>query len=294
MIIHILDRDFLVLYTVKGEDQGLQQHICRDVNEMSDRTYRALRIPAEQTGGALIRYLMEQVHNRDFREFADYATDAEGVTVFMDCGCGASLSQRLSQETLRLEERLVLAEKLAQHLVLDDFPPYFIHAAMEPGRVKVTDAMEFSFDFELSDFLTWQEADFSVACRDMKKVFSALFESELARRAFPDMERFLYGLDHAEFENMLRVYEQLETICRQWKGRDETALESRSFAFRFWEKLKSLGRLLIKSAKLAVILLAAGYLAYSVYELVQPDPEAQVYERIGDLEIRKDAEAGIP
>ena len=78
------------------------------------------------------------------------------------------------------------------------------------------------------------------------------------------------------------------------KGRDETALESRSFAFRFWEKLKSLGRLLIKSAKLAVILLAAGYLAYSVYELVQPDPEAQVYERIGDLEIRKDAEAGIP
>ena len=152
---------------------------------------------------------------------------------------------------------------------------------MEPGRVKVTDAMEFSFDFELSDFLTWQEADFSVACRDMKKVFSALFEPELARRAFPDMERFLYGLDHGEFENMLRVYEQL-------------ALESRSFAFRFWEKLKSLGRLLIKSAKLAVILLAAGYLAYSVYELVQPDPEAQVYERIGDLEIRKDAEAGIP
>ncbi len=110
MIIHILDRDFLVLYTVKGEDQGLQQHICRDVNEMSDRTYRALRIPAEQTGGALIRYLMEQVHNRDFREFADYATDAEGVTVFMDCGCGASLSQRLSQETLRLEGMLVLAE----------------------------------------------------------------------------------------------------------------------------------------------------------------------------------------
>ena len=40
MIIHILDRDFLVLYTVKGEDQGLQQHICRDVNEMLDRTYR--------------------------------------------------------------------------------------------------------------------------------------------------------------------------------------------------------------------------------------------------------------
>ena len=45
MIIHILDRDFLVLYTIKGEDQELQQHICRDVNESSDRTYRALKIP---------------------------------------------------------------------------------------------------------------------------------------------------------------------------------------------------------------------------------------------------------
>lgn len=294
MIIHILDRDFLVLYTVKGGDRGLQQHICRDVNEPSDRTYRALRIPAEHTGGALIRYLMEQVHNRDFLEFADYSTDAEGVTVFMDCGSGTPLSERLSGEVLRLGERLVLAEKLAEHLVLGNVPPYFIHAAMEPGRIKVTDAMDFGFDFELSDFLSWQEVDFSMACRDMGKVFAVLFEPELARRAFPDMESFLYGLDHGEFENVLRVYERLETICRQWKDRDETALESRSFAFRLWERIKGLGKILMRFAKLAVILLAAGYLAYSVYELLQPDPAAQVYERIGDLEIRKNTEAEIP
>lgn len=294
MIIHILDRDFLVLYTVKGEGQELQQHICRDVNESSDRTYRALRIPAEHTGGALIRYLMEQVHNRDFREFADYSTDGEGVTVFMDCGCGTPLSERLSRETLRLGERLALAEKLTEHLVLGNFPAYFIHAAMEPGRVKVTDAMDFGFDFELADLLSWQETDFAMACRDMGKVFSALFEPELARRAFPDMESFLYGLDHGEFENTLQVYERLEAICRQWKDRDETALESRSFAFRLWERLKGLGRFLMTFAKLAVILLAAGYLAYSVYGLIQPEPAGQGYERIGNLEIRKNTEAETP
>lgn len=291
MRIRILDKSYQVLYTAKGEIQGIKQHVCRDAEDVSGREYRIARIPSKLVTGDLIRFLLKQAHNNSFREFVDYVTDARYVTVLMDCGRGVPLVKRLSRERMTLRERLTIAEKLLEHLLLADFPPYFLCAAMDPERVKMTDAMEFGFDFDLSGLTEFDKADFPAACRQIADTLSRLFEPELKRRAFPDMERFFYGLRHGEWETLLLAYQEFLGICRVWRDKDEERLESRSFAFLAWETIKGLGRFLKAFGKAAAVLLAAGYLAYSIQQFVKPDPVQQVYIRIGELEVKTQPEA---
>lgn len=291
MRIRILDKSYQVLYTPEGDHRGIRQHVCRDVEDVSGREYRAVRIPSELVTGELVRYLMDQVHNKSFREFVNYGTDAKYLTVLMDCGTGTPLKQLLSQEKMTLRERLEIGEKLLEHLLLADFPTYFLCATMEPGRVKVSSAMDFGFDFDLSGLPEFNKADFSMACGQIADTLSPLFEPELRRRAFPDMESFLYGLRHGEWETLLSVYQKFLGICREWRDKDEERLESRSIAFVVWEKIKGLGRFLKACGKVAVVLLAVAYLALSLHQLVKPDPVQQVYGRIGELEVRTQPEA---
>ena len=96
----------------------------------------------------------------------------------------------------------------------------------------------------------------------------------------------MFRLRSGEFQELLPIYEELEKICREWGEKKEPFLESRSFPFRLWEGIKRLGKWLADFVKLAIILAAAAYLVLSVYDFMQPEEIGQVYEQIGDLEIK--------
>lgn len=284
MIIHIRENDYLVLFPA-GTGQEVREYICSRVNRTDSRRYKIVQIPSSRVHGGIIPYLMEQMQQVNFHEFMDYSTDAEYLTILMDCGEGDFLEAKLKEKSLTLAERLKMARKLLEHLLLSAFPPYFIYASMGIGRIKVNAAMEYSFDFQLSDLLYYEQIDFSRACQKLTDVLEQIFAEEQKRRAFPEMERFLYRLRRSEFQELLPIYEELEKICREWDKKELPFLESRSLPFRLWEGIKRLGKLLAGLAKLAIILAAAAYLALSVYDFMQPEEIGQVYEQIGDLHI---------
>lgn len=286
MVIHIQEKDYLVLYTVRKTTE-LEEYRCRKVGEAGEREYRALRIASSAVWPELVSYLMEQVHSQSFHEFVDYATEADFLTVLMDCGQGVSMARVILGEKPSLAQRLAMGKKLLEHLLLADFPPYFLYAAMGAERIKVNAAMDFGFDFDFSDFLRFETVDFSMACKRMGDVFEILFLQEQKQRAIPELERLVYGLRHNQFSQLLPVFQEMEGICGRWEGRDEKELENHSFGFRLWEKIKGLGRFSVVFAKLAVILAAGAYLALSVYDFMQPERPGQVYDQIGDLEIRR-------
>lgn len=286
MIIRILGNDYLVLYTI-SKNRELEQYRCRRIGEAGEREYRALRISSSAVRPELISYLMEQVHNQSFYEFVDYTTESDFLTVLMDCGQGISMARVLLGEKPSLTQRLAMGRKLLEHMLLSDFPTYFIYAAMGVERIKVSPAMDFGFDFNFSDFLQFESVDFSMASRKLGDVFEILFLAEQKQRAIPELGRLLYGLQHNQYSQLLPIYQEMEAICRNWEGKDEKELENHSFTFRLWEKIKGFGRFFLGLAKLAVILAAAAYLALSIYDFVQPEAPGQVYEQIGDLEIQQ-------
>lgn len=286
MDIRIQGRNYLVLHQ-QGENPDLVQYVCRREGKAGNREYLAVQIPTSRLRREMIRYLAAQGKNKNFREFLDYSTDSNQITFLLDCGEGASLAELLQDERTRLAERTAAAVGMIKHLVLSDFPPYFIHAAMKPERIRRTGAMDFSFAFELSDFLDFERVDFSLACRDMAGVLETLFAREVKRRAVPELERFLCRLRQGEFSDLLAVYRELLAVTSLWSGKEEEELEDKSLAFRIWEGIKHLGRFTAGAVKVAAVVLAAAYLGFSIYLFVKPEAPGAGYDQIGDLEIRR-------
>lgn len=284
MVIHIQGNDYLILYTI-SRSQELEQYQCRRVDGPDGHMYRAVRIASSAVFAEMIEYLMDLTHNKSFYDFVDYATTAGAVVILLDCGEGRPLASLLREESIPLPERLQMGKKLLERLLISDFPPYFIHAAMDPGRVKMNAAMDFFFDFDLSDFPDFKGADPVSALRQAADVLEALFLPEVKRKALPDLDRLLYGMRRGEYAELLPVYRKMGAIAGLVRGKEEE-LESGSFLFRLWDRLKALGRFLLGAGKAAVVLVFAAYLALSIYHFMQPEPEGRVYEQIGDLQIK--------
>lgn len=289
MDIRMQGKNYLVLHR-QGEGQDLFQYVCRREGRAEGREYLAVQIPTSRLRREMIRYLAAQERNKNFHEFVDYTTDSNFVTFMLDYGMGKDLASALRDEHMSLAERTAVAAGLLRHLVLSDFPPYFIHAAMKPERVRKTRAMDFSFAFDVSDFLEFDQIDFPFACQDIAGVLEGLFASEQKKRAVPELETFFYQLRHGEFADTLSVYQGLLAVTALWSGKEEEELEDKSPAFRIWEKIKGLGRLVAGAVKVAAVLLAVFYLGFSIYYALQPEAPGQGYEQIGDLEIRKGAD----
>lgn len=286
MDIRMQGKNYLVLRR-QGEGQDLFQYVCRREKRAEGREYLAVQIPISRLRREMIRYLAVQERNKNFDAFVDYATDSHFITFILDYGTGDNLESALRNERMSLAERTAAALGIVRHLVLSDFPPYFIHAAMKLNRIRKTPAMDFSFAFDVSDFLTFDQVDFSLACRDMAGVLESLFAKEQKKRAVPELETFLYQLSHGEFADTLSVYQHLLAVTDLWSGKEEEELEDKSLFFRLWEKIKALGNLSVMAVKAAAVLLAAIYLGFSIYQTIKPEEPGQGYDQIGDLEIRK-------
>lgn len=289
MEIRMQGKNYLVLHR-QGEGQELFQYVCRKEGRAEQREYLAVQIPTSRLRREMIRYLAAQERNTNFHEFVDYITDSHNITFMLDYGTGNDLASALRDEQMSLEERTAAAVGIIKHLVLSDFPPYFIHAAMKPERVRKTQAMDFSFAFDVSDFLKFDQVDFPLACQDMAEVLESLFAREQKKRAVPELETFFYQLRHGAFADTLSVYQELLAVTALWSGKEEEELEDKSLAFRIWEKIKGLGRMASAAVKVAAVLLAAAYLGFSIYYALQPEAPGVGYEQIGDLEIRREVD----
>lgn len=278
---------YQVLYK-RGEDRDLLQYICRREGRAGNREYLAVQIPTRVLRREMIRYLAAQEKNKNFREFLDYSTNSNDITFILDCGEGSFLAEQLRNEKMLLAERTAVAVGLIKHLVLSDFPPYFIHAAMHPERIKRTQAMDFSFAFDLSDFLQFAQVDFAAACQDIAGVLEMLFSKEQKKQAMPELDAFLFRLRRGEYADLLSVYQELLAVTALWSGKEEDDLEDKSLAFRLWEKIKRLGRFAAGAVKVATVLLAAAYLGYSIYFFIKPEAPGGGYDQIGDLEIQRE------
>ncbi len=267
----------------RAEESGTHPRQISERGE--DHQFRAVQIPSAWIRPELVEYLMDQVHNENFREFVDYATEADHLTFLMDCGFGRSLWDILHEERPSLPERFAMAEGILRHMLLSDYPAYFIYAAMDARRIKRTDAMDFYFDFELSDFLTFQRVDFVLAGRKLAEVLELLFARERNMQALPELETLLYQLRQGGFDSLLPVYQELQKVFSLWSGKEETELADHSLPFRIWDWIKGLGRWTASLFKLAVLALAMAYLVISVRDFIKPEAAGPGFEQIGDLKI---------
>ncbi len=291
MMIQNLERNYVILQSCPGTGTA-SQFLCREDQSGQWLEYKIGRIPLTQVSGNLIRFLMEQIHKESFSDFEEYFTDDSFLYVVMKLGEGKPLKGKLAEEGSSLQERLEIGKKILERLVLLDGDPYFFKAAMEAGRIRVSESLEISFDYDISDITLYEKADFSQGASRLSQVFEALFSKERKQRSMEELDRLCYDLGHGKWTDYLSVHQEYLNLYERWIGKEELDLAPRTWGFRLWEAVKKGLRGLKKLALAGILLLAALYLYLSVQEFRKPLDRADHYKRIGTLEIVNSQESG--
>lgn len=282
MIISSLDKNYIVIRSADGSGE-CRQFICRDEDGKDE--YRIVQIPAEKAGNKLLLWLEKLRKHEYMKCFPDYFPDGENLNVVIQSGYGASLSEKLKDENCTLRERLVIGDRLMTELVLQDQPPYLRNRCLSPELIRVTEAYDVSFDYDLSDITDYDKTDSNDCFRLISQIMIFLFGKELSDESFPDMAGFIMNLDIGSFTDITDAQKEYRKIYDAWLPKEEEEIKPDGFLFRLWEKIKKCFGLVKKLVFVAIIIVAIAYLVISIKNFSKVPEPGKGLSRIGLLEI---------
>ncbi len=249
-----------------------------------------IRIKNEAVIKQTAAFFYSQADNRAFTDFEECAVDNEALLLVFSWPSGQSLEEKLGKEHCTVPERLAIARKALERVILQDMSFYFAACCLDVGNIYVTRGLDVSFLYRAEGAEGAGEAD-KAAMREVKESFGRLlaflFTKELEKGAMRPLADFIRGLDGIEAEGYLGLYRYFQAMQEEVMALSEEELAAPgTWVFRAWGKVTKCFRPLKRIA--AFVLLAAGlvYMVWGVSDARRPAPEARVLESIGTLEIR--------
>lgn len=283
MIFRNHEKQYIVIRKLEGTGEGkAEQYICRDLDRPSKAEYRILSIPQAHAAESM-PFLIETENCREFTDFTEYFFDGPTLyLVFKEPG-SKTLAEKLQTENCRFLERLTIGQQLLQQMILLNPPVFYQAAAMDMQNIHVAETGDIAFSYTLDSWYQAASTCFDVVEVKLAEVLAMLFQRELCAGKFPDMESFLQLLQQGEWKDMIALYRDYQTIYENWKDvpdRDFMPKTLSEYADGLWDRFKKGIRMAVA---VLVVLAAAGYLGYSIWNTMKPDAQAQNFDQIGTL-----------
>ncbi len=287
MIIQNLNRKYIVLFKDSREEE-LEHFVCRDALNNHHQEYGITRIPHHRVSEALLTFLNEQSKNQSFSDFCEYFSDQSYLYIVMKETSYVALIDKLTQEGLSFIERLEIARRIFTNLVFQKAPDVLAYYALRISSIQVNQALDVYFQYRFDDFFLAKPIVRRNVEMQMAHLLEDLFKEELQNGSFKELDQLIEALYDDLYPQDLKVYEAFMVIYDRWIHQDHQELMQNRKQFQLWEKLKRLFAKLQKSVYIFVMLLAFVYLLLAVISLFQAPKTADVYERIGTLDIIKE------
>ncbi|MCD8038027.1 MAG: hypothetical protein LUE96_02935 [Lachnospiraceae bacterium] len=228
----------------------------------------------------------EQMSNAAFEDFFEcFSKDGNLYLVFLHREA-VSLSDKLSEESCLLKERLTVGRNLLERIVLLNMPDMLVYDVLDSDRIQVTPALDVFFLYSFQEIGILETITIGDVCKRMADTFAMLFEREISLEIDKEIPEFLEKLRacaYADYYEVYQVYLKLEEHLIQSGG----TLKPNTFLFRLWEKVKWIfGKARPVLMTLAVLILA-GWLIYSIMNPEASNDEKYVFQRIGTLNIQE-------
>ncbi|MBR0376947.1 MAG: hypothetical protein IJI04_00825 [Lachnospiraceae bacterium] len=293
MIIRVLDQNYFVQQTIPSEE-GLVQYVCTNVSVDDGRLYKIVRIPVREVSAELIRYLAGLYKEGMFHELVQYGNEKEHFHVVMDCGPakGRTLYERLQKDVIPLAERLSMGEHLLEYLIISSVPDWFAEMSMDSDHIVFTDALECAFDFNLEFLEDFEDADNRRMQMLLRDVIYELFAKELDKEKLPEIKDFLEKITQGEYPERMSLYQEYRKIAQKLAGVNESSLEPKSFLWRLWDGIKSIASHAEKYIGLIAYAVAIIYLIWSIWHMMQPTQQRDIYPAVGDEKILSGSRSG--
>jgi hypothetical protein len=286
LLIQTFERAYKVISHVLTTDAG-EIYICRDVSE--DREYTVLRLKDRDIVPGLIQYLTTRINNRTFDDYIEHFVFEDDFYLVLQYYRGVSLSEKLNSEHSSLKERLKLGAKILEKMVLLNMPSYFQKNCLTEKLIIVKPSLDISFNYLPSDIRDFAAADDRAVLQAFTGIFEKLFADELAKQSLPPLNQFYSSLQIERQLDYIELFRQYTQMCREAESFPEEEIQKpKSRWFLLWERVKKLLLGLKKLLMAVLIILAVGYLIYTIDKAVNPTVKLQKhFDYIGTVKIQE-------
>ena len=281
MIISTFEHDYPIT-GVRETNELYNSYICRNVS--GGGLCRILSLKDKNSFPQLVSWLTDTVDPEAFTDFIEHFNYDDKLCIVMKYTQGLSLEKKLSTEGLPLAERLELGRKILERAVIQDIPEYFLDKCFSPECIMVAPDLTVSFNYPIEDITTGRDC---TASANIERVLRLLFAREIARKVPAVLMDFLDRLPALTEGSMIDLYSEYYALCTELEGFDAESEQPRTFWFIFWERFK---KVFVKLKSIFIILLllaAAGYLIYTIFDPGKSKDNEPHFDNIGTVTIDK-------
>ena len=287
MTIQTLKHQYYVLRKLRTTET-LEQYLCQEESrENQGQLYDIFQIRERELVIKLILYVTQQAENQVNEDFFEYfSKDGQLYLVFLHKDA-VSLEEKLKTEECTLKERIVMGRKILERILLLDMPDLLVHDVLCDTNIQVTPALDIHFWYSLNEVSALEDVTISAVQARMADVFKTLFQRELKLQVRPEIPAFLERMHNREYEDYGKIYQEYQALTEILENNFDS-LKPNSFLFRVWDKIKKIYKVAKPVLVVALVLLLAGYLLYSILNPAPTTSENYNFQRIGTLKISEE------
>ena len=285
MLIQTLNRRFEVIRAL-GSDNDTEILVSRDVWEKKEREYLMVAVKNPDLIYKCIPFFTEQQENPAFKDFVGcFSADSRFYAVFAYYK-KALLKEKFNEELFSLNERLEIGKNLLSRIVLLNMPPSILYEVLQERNLLLDDALHVYFNYALKEIPIHGLFSMDRVQIELGRIFRSLLRRELATQVVDEVRLFVEDLEQCKFAGYMEIYEAYDRLYDTLKDLQEIGeLNPQSFLFRCWERIKSLSRYVKPVLAGAVLILALGYLIYSINNpVIKPKAPSPAIETIGTVQ----------
>lgn len=260
----VRDREYLIVREVEQSAQGTQ-YILKDATQ--NCFYKVLVQQKDSISGSIITFLSDQIKNKPFTDFVDYMNDFDHLYVFMRYQSHQTLAQKIELEVCPLAERVEIAKKLLEKIIVLNIPPYFSYGALDAQHVQVSRTGEILFDYNLQNLHNAFRVKEGQSIRRLAELFRWMFAKELDREIMPELETLLYEMEYGQITHITDIFARFYPIYRK----ENPASESHGLREKILAKFQKFLKYTVVLTKILVVALAIYYLYASIEAYVTYD-----------------------
>ena len=281
MVIYTYGREYPVT-SVQETNDAYSVYICVDLKNAG--FCRILSVKDRTLFPELVSWLSKTVDPSVFTDYLEHFIFEDTLCIVMKYTQGTSLANKLSTESMPLEERLELCRKILERIVLLDIPDYFLDKCADENNIMVSQDLTVNFNYPVSDIIGSRE------CAPMKRIdrlMRLMFAKELERKVPDELIAFFGGMPKLLDSDIIELYSAYYSMMLRIIERDAGEEEPKSIWYRIWNRIKKIWGTLKKI--LIVLLLAAAvtYLIFTINSSNSSGKKASNFDSIGTVIIDK-------
>ncbi len=264
MIIQTCDHSYRVIRCLDSTEETVE-YLCREIRRSKGGLCLLVCIRDQVLAKSFTLFLEEKINKEEFTDYRECFRSEGNLYAVFAFGEGVSLAERLAGEHLSLPERLQIAGKLFERLLIQNPHPFFAASVLSPERITVSRSLHVEWNYHLEHIRKFDRMLLSDAADRLTQVLEDLFARELEKKLYPELDGYLDALVQGSFSSYLEMYQAFLPVSEVLLKVQQEERTPQTFWFRLWEKIRTFAGFL---KRVLMVLLVAATILYVVFVLL--------------------------